>query len=275
MLSRIIVSSAKALADFASVFSSETADQVRVARSLYALALSGVNLNNDIIRIPSDILLRGQHADGGWVDTEETAWCTALLRYHYGPEDPAVRSALSWLNSVRRATGGWSRHSRDEARIPTTGVIAGLLPDIIENNDIAWLTGEWQRDFEGPVRLSYKAGFFLLAVPEGYADALVKQTIEHLSKDQNEDGGIGPWRNHPIGSDPWSTGVVLWGLSRWIDMVDKVVINKAISWLERTQLPSGYWPYHYLDDGTSLALIGAVAAMKALASVENICVRSL
>lgn len=268
MLSKIIVSSAKALSEFVSYFSRKTADQVRMARSLYALAFSGTDVNSDHCRMPLNNVRRGQRADGGWVDTEETAWCTALMRYHYGPEDPAVRSALSWLNSIRRATGGWARHCRDEARIPTTGLIAGLLPDIIEDGDIDWLTGEWQRDFEGPVRLSYKAGFFLLAMPEGRANDLVTQTLAHLSEDQNEDGGFGPWRDHPIGSDPWSTGVVLWGLSRWINMVDKAVIHKAIAWLERTQLPSGYWPYHYLDDGTSLALIGAVAAMKALAYIE-------
>ena len=40
--------------------------------------------------------------------------------------------------------------------------------------------------------------------------------------------------------------------------------DKALDWLERTQLPSGYWPYHYLDEGTSYALIGAVSALKAL-----------
>jgi len=99
----------------------------------------------------------------------------------------------------------------------------------------------------------------------------VFRTIEHLAKDQNEDGGFGPWKEHPIGSDPWSTGVVLWGLSRWIENVDPVVIEKALDWLRKTQLPSGYWPYHYLDDGTSLALIGAVSAMKALATKESSC----
>jgi len=268
MPSKIIVSSTKALADFVLHFSSKTTDQVRVARSLYALSLSGVDVNCNRFRIPLNNVLKGQRADGGWCDTEETAWCAALMRYKYEPEYPIVRSATDWLKSVRRATGGWSRHCRDGARIPTTGLISALLPDIIEPSDIVWLTGEWRRDFEGPVRLSYKAGFVLLAMPEGNADALVEKTVEHLFKDQNEDGGFGPWRNHPIGSDPWSTGVVLWGLSRWISMVDKAVVHKAVSWLERTQLPSGYWPYHYLDDGTSLALIGIVSAMKALASIE-------
>ena len=138
----------------------------------------------------------------------------------------------------------------------------------IKVEDIDWLLDEWRKDFAGPVRLSYKAGFFLLAMAQKQKNDLIVQTISHLAQDQNDDGGFGPWRDHPIGSDPWSTGVVLWGLSKWIDLVDAMVIEKALAWLRKTQLPSGYWPYHYLDDGTSLALIGAVSAMKALATKE-------
>ena len=101
-----------------------------------------------------------------------------------------------------------------------------------------------------------------------HEDELVAQTIAHLAQDQNSDGGFAPWKGHPIGSDPWSTGVVLWGLSRWVDQVDHAVLEKALNWLQETQLPSGYWPYHYLDDGTSLALIGSVAALKSLKARE-------
>ena len=105
-------------------------------------------------------------------------------------------------------------------------------------------------------------------MPQDQEDELVARTITHLAEDQNDDGGFAPWKDHPIGSEAWSTGVVLWGLSRWGELVDRTVLEKALEWLQRTQLPSGYWPYHYLDEGTSLALIGAVSAMKALASTE-------
>jgi hypothetical protein len=58
--------------------------------------------------------------------------------------------------------------------------------------------------------------------------------------------------------------VVLWGLSQWIQIVNSEILIKALDWLERTQLPSGHWPYHYLDDGTAIALIGTVSALKNL-----------
>jgi len=209
--------------------------------------------------------------DGGWSDPEETAWAAGVIRALKGDKDAGLAAAKSWLKSERKAGGGWGRHPRDMARIPITGLISALVPEVIEQRDMDWMRSEWQRDFEGPVRLSYKGGFFLLGTPRNQENALVFRTIEHLAKDQNEDGGFGPWKGHPIGSDPWSTGVVLWGLSRWIKHVDPVVIEKALEWLRKTQLPSGYWPYHYLDDGTSLALIGAVSAMKALATKESSC----
>jgi hypothetical protein len=243
-------------------------EPIRLARAASSLIFCGSSPSLPLFAQTIARLKSCRHNDGAWSDPEETAWAVRMMSSAIGLSGPLIDSAVQWLHAVRKISGGWGRHTRDQARIPTTGLISALVPNVIKPDDISWLANEWQHDFEGPVQLSYKAGFFLLAVPEGYADALTEQTIEHLSKDQNEDGGFGPWRNHPIGSDPWSTGVALWGLSRWITMVDKSVIHKALAWLERTQLPSGYWPYHYLDDGTSLALIGAVAAMKALASTE-------
>lgn len=242
-------------------------EPTRLAKASLSLIFSGFSPSKKI-REAIDRLIKIQRPDGGWADSAETAWAVGAIKSLKGSGESSLELAYHWLHRNRIYNGGWGRHNRDQARIPITALIATFVPEVVKLDDINWISNEWQRDFGGQVRLSYKAGFFLLALAEGYADALVEQTIEHLSKDQNDDGGFGPWRNHPIGSDPWSTGVVLWGLSRWIGMVDKAVIQKAMSWLERTQLPSGYWPYHYLDDGTSLALIGAVAAMKALASVD-------
>lgn len=243
-------------------------EPIRLARAASSLIFCGASPSLSLFAQVIARLKSCRQDDGAWSDPEENAWVVRVMSSVIGLKDPIIDSAVQWLQAARKKGGGWGRHTRDRARIPTTGLISTLVPSVIKPDDISWLANEWQHDFEGPVQLSYKAGFFLLAVPEGYADALTEQTIEHLVKDQNEDGGFGPWRNHPVGSDAWSTGVVLWGLSRWIGMVDKAVFQKAISWLERTQLPSGYWPYHYLDDGTSLALIGVVSAMKALASTE-------
>jgi hypothetical protein len=50
--------------------------------------------------------------------------------------------------------------------------------------------------------------------------------------------------------------VVLWGLSKVGELIPRHTVERALSWLESRQLPNGLWPYHYLDDGAAMALIG-------------------
>jgi squalene cyclase len=247
---------------------SRSLETIRIARAASALSLAGSLGSGSLSQQAIDFLLMKQRSDGGWSDPEETAWAVKTIIFAHGSSNPRVQTAIKWLQSACLPTGGWGRHPRDQARIPITALISSLVPAAFKSEDLNWLQNEWARDFSGPVMLSYKAGFFLLAMAQRQENDLVVRTISHLAQDQNDDGGFGPWKGHPIGSDPWSTGVVLWGLSKWIDHIDAIVIEKALAWLRNTQLPSGYWPYHYLDDGTSLALIGAVAAMKALAANE-------
>ena len=253
------------LSAFVQDASSRYLETIRIARATYALLLAGVSISGNLFQRMIVVFKERQHSDGGWSDPEETAWVVGCIKALKGIEYPAVQSAIEWLNDERKAEGGWGSHSRDQARIRNTALISVFAPEVIQPKDTNWLLNEWRKDFNGPVRLSYKAGFFLLAMGPGLDDDLIDKTIRHLAEDQNEDGGFAPWKGHPIGSDPWSTGVVLWGLSRWGELADRTVLERALEWLHRTQLPSGYWPYHYLDDGASIALIGAVSAMKALA----------
>ena len=242
---------------------------LRVVRSGSTLVSSGLNSNSKIIEHAANYARSGQKQDGGWADPEETAWASSLISQLSGKNDLSILNAIQWLRSNRLNGGGWGKHSRDRARIPTTALVLTLLPEAGCYEDYEWIAQEWAKDLAGPVQLSYKAGFYLLAAskPVIQGDSgLTDRTICHLAQDQNSDGGFGPWHDHPVGSDPWSTGVVLWGLSKWINRVDPAVIERALHWLEVTQLPSGYWPYHYLDEGTSYALIGAVSAMRAMAS---------
>ena len=213
-----------------------------------------------------DYLVHSQQKDGGWSDPEETAWCASFLFRKRNEKSSCVLSAIDWLKSSRIVYGGWGKHSRDQARIPTTALVAALLPSVILDADYKVIAQNWFKDLSDQVQLSYKAGFYLLteSAHKEADTSLVEKTIAYLEQNQNRDGGFGPWQNHPIGSDPWSTGVVLWGFAKWIHIVDKYVITKALDWLKKAQLPSGYWPYHYLDDGTSFALIGAVSAFQVL-----------
>lgn len=268
MPDRIIVATVGQLITFLDDAISRSLETVRLARDATALLLSGNNESGDLFRRAVELLIQSQRPDGGWSDPEETAWAISCISLVRGQKYPVVQAATEWLNNVRLPTGGWGRHPRDQARIPITALISSLVPEAFKREDIDWMQNEWARDFRGTVRLSYKAGFYLLAMPQGQKDELVEQTIAHLEQDQNSDGGFAPWKDHPMGSEAWSTGVVLWGLSRWIDQVNHAVLERALNWLQQTQLPSGYWPYHYLDDGASLALIGSVAAMKALAATE-------
>lgn len=238
-----------------------------MARALFAMLGSGADAGNGLIKKTIEYVSSLQRSDGGWSDAEETAWSIGAFRLLNGAA-PQICTALDWLSRARNPSGGWGRHSRDQSRIPITSLIHALVPEVIRSEDLDWLIEQWSTDFAGPVRLTYKGGFFLLAAKEGMADELVTRTLGYLAEAQNDDGGFAPWKNHPMGSDPWSTGVVLWGLSNWTRVADKALIQKGLSWLEQNQLPSGYWPYHYLDDGSSLALIGAVAAIKALATTE-------
>ena len=244
-------------------------ESARIFRAFSSLYQIDLTLSNYSQLFSNFQYLRGQLPDGGWSDVEETAWATSVLYQILGKDNEAIRKAKSWLNSVRHPGGGWGRHLRDQVRIPTTALVITLVPSVGTDSDRAWVKQAWERDMASPVQLSYKGGFYLLTVNSelgGTTDPLFDLTLAYLAEDQNDDGGFGPWRNHPIGSDPWSTGVVLWGLSKWIDRVDPAVIERTLHWLEITQLPSGYWPYHYLDEGTSYALIGAVSAMRAMAS---------
>jgi len=265
----IITSTSHALERFYQVAIANKLEIKRASQAIYSI----LSIDNDQFMIPSMLnlrhLLEGQHLDGGWADPEETAWTLSVLEQLSEKESKPTRKGKKWLNDVRHPGGGWGRHPRDRARIITTGIVITLVPSVATNADREWVRQEWGKDMVSPVRLSYKGAFYLLTVYNNnseHIDPLVQETIAYLIEDQNDDGGFGPWRNHPIGSDPWSTGVVLWGLSKWINHVSPEVVEKALAWLEKTQLPSGYWPYHYLDEGTSYALIGAVEASRALAS---------
>ena len=265
-LNMIVPQAISALLKFLNKSPERTIEPVRVARAGWAIIFAGCETSTPIFKDITKYLIQAQRDDGGWSDSEETAWCASFIARMHEEDDSNVTSAVEWLISTRHKGGGWGRHYRDQARIPVTAIVSALLPTTIEKADFVFLSETWRKDLADTVQLSYKAGFHLLAEADNkHADVvLLEKTVAYLAQEQNEDGGFGPWRNHPMGSDPWSTGVVLWGLSQWIQMVNPEILIKALDWLEKTQLPSGHWPYHYLDDGTSIALIGTVSALKNL-----------
>jgi squalene cyclase len=235
-------------------------DTVRLARASYALLASGCSVKGTF---PDDTLASNlvttQQGDGGWVDVEETIWCLGYLAAFGERYRKPLVNGKKWLASVQLPCGAWGKSGRDQPRIPVTALASILVPESVETAALKWLAQQWEAELSSSIQLTYKGAFFLLAHAYNHAffdGNLVRRTTDYLKKEQEEDGGFSPWKGHPVGSDPWSTGIVLWGLSRLGKLAPRQTIERALSWLKSKQLPNGLWPYHYLDDGTAMALIG-------------------
>lgn len=243
-------------------------ESIRIARVGTCLLLTGGHRNNPVIAKSANSILGVQQNDGGWIDIEETMWCLAFLGRLGWATEKYFESGLTWLNSQRHHGGGWGRINRDKPRIPITGLLLHLLPELSDSKDVSWLKDEWGKDLKSDTRLTYKGGFFLLGLSASDVSAndcpLIEETFTYLYEEQNEDGGFGPWKNHPIGSDPWSTGIVLLGLLSYPEFLKRAVIEKTVNWLAETQLPNGLWPCHYIEEGSAYAYWGLVEALKYL-----------
>jgi len=248
------------LAHLASTGNATKLDPVRVAEWLCSSLIAGCSQASPLLcHVGENHPIRSQRPDGGWSDVEETLWCLGYLKLRPDVHRHSVDAGLDWLKSQRSPEGGWGRTHRDRPRIPITGLACALCPEVVGEKDLEWLQCAWEADLNGPVQLTYKAGFFLLGCAHPLSrvnPALVTQTVEYVFREQSDDGGFGPWKDHPCGSDPWSTGVVLWGFSCVPDQAPLEVVRRAVAWLESAQLPNGLWPYHPIDEGSSLALIG-------------------
>ena len=268
MITNILEKAARGLAHFLYQGIQQRLEPVRLARAGYALLASGCSARG---AFPGDslstYLVGSQQKDGGWADVEETLWCLGYLSaFGEGYEDQSD-SGKKWLASVRLPCGAWGKSERDRPRIPVTALASVLVPEVVDSSALKWLANQWEADLASPTQLTYKGAFYLLTQAHSKAsqdDELVIRTITRLSEEQEDNGGFGPWKGHPAGSDPWSTGTVLWGLSRVSEIIPRHAVERALSWLKTKQLPNGLWPYHYLDDGTAMALIGISSVLPVL-----------
>ena len=248
------------LAHFMHVGLQQRLEPVRLARAGYALFIAGCSPKATFPgENVSAYLIETQQRDGGWSDVEETLWCLGYLDSFEGKFGEVIANGHKWLVSVQLPCGAWGKSSRDQPRIPVTALAAALVPEVVDSSALKWLANQWEADLASPTQLTYKGAFYLLTQTHSKVsrdDELVIRTISYLAGEQAEDGGFGPWKGHPVGSDPWSTGVVLCGLSRVGKLAPRQIIERALSWLKSKQLSNGLWPYHYLDDGAAMALIG-------------------
>lgn len=243
-------------------------ETVRIARISCALRTSGCSLRSPLFsESATRCLLNTQQEDGGWTDVEETAWCLGYLKAFGERYQQEIARGVKWLTSMRLPCGAWGKSERDQPRIPVTALVISLVPEVDSPSELRWLTEQWMADLDSSTQLTYKGAFFLLSqacsqLPTN--NDLIQRTVSYLIEQQEENGGFGPWKGHPVGSDPWSTGAALWGLSATGEQAPRSTVEKAISWLESRQLPNGLWPYHYIDDGTAMALIGISSALPLL-----------
>lgn len=215
-----------------------------------------------------EILGAEQRPDGGWGDAEETAWCLRVLRRSLSEAREGVDAGKMWLSKNRSEGGGWGLTRRDRPRVPTTSLVLQASPEIGMDDDYRWLQAAWRSDMSMSVQLTYKGGFVLRAMSVSGSpapdDSLISETVGLLLEQQSDDGGFAPWKGHPIGSDPWSTGICLVGICSFPELASRDSVERAVRWLCRTQLPSGFWPYHFIDEGSAYAYWGLTEAIRFL-----------
>jgi len=245
------------LSQIVSDFLHKGIELTRVCRVAVFLKESGMNPNTVLFHKLAQKCIDVQRDDGSWTDVVETMWCTSFLDFFENFSD-SVEKALKWLKTQRHNEGGWGKSIRDDARIPVTGLLLYLLPQLPSDQDIKWLENKWYQERETEPCLTYKAAFTMMAFRQsGYHPEnqdLIAKSIHWLCSQQNDDGGWGPWKGHSVGSDPWCTAIDIVGLLQYPDTVPQKVLCNGLGWLEEKQLPNGLWPYHYIDDGSSWAL---------------------
>lgn len=226
----------------------------RIAKVVSALLMAGLSP----AAVPEPIIKRvckAQREDGGWAGVQDTVWCAKMISFIRGNDD-IVNDALKWVKDQHVEIHGWGRSKRDIGRIPVTGCLIYLFPKLGTKESCHWLEDKWMKEWGS---LTYKAAYTLLAFkechyyPEG---SRLIDTVLWLVSQQEIDGGFGPWRGHPVGSNVLCTSLSVLSLLHYTDYLpDLNSINKAVTYLLQTQLPNGLWPYHQLDDGAVWGLL--------------------
>ncbi len=256
-MAEALLAASKALILFLEQGLDKKLDCERLARvGAVLLVRQGTPRDPLFIRL-ADYLVDSQLKDGGWVDVEETAWVLAYLEKMPATYRASLDKGLSWLALQKLAGGGWGRNGRDRSRVPYTSWVAILTPEAVCEQSLHWLVKECGREISQAPVLTYKLALPLSAFCKHRyffeGRELAGELLSRLIADQNEDGGFGPWRGHPCGSDPWCTAVASLGLLCMPDFVPREVLERALQWLQANQLPNGLWPYHYIEEGTALA----------------------
>lgn len=239
----------------------------RIVRVAVLLMKSGVDKNNSVFQEIAKRCLAEQKDDGGWIGVEDSIWSAAFLK-DFEECSQAYNKGLDWLKNQALDTGGWGKTKRDIGRIPITGILLYLLPNLSNEDSLKWLESEWKREFGLNPKLTYKSAFGLMAFKKNdyqFIDSqLFNNTLDWLMSQQNQDYGWGYCKGQPVGSTPFCTGVAITGLLQYPDKINPDVIANGLKWIEKKQLPDGLWPDHYIEEGSAWAFYSLVEGYKYL-----------
>ena len=239
----------------------------RITKTCTLLLMSGLS-PNDIPKKIVDKCLESQHDDGGFIGNTDTLWNIKFLEFY--PQYKNEREkAISWFLANNGDEEGFGRSKRDMHRIPVTGLALYLLPEIATERNLEWLENTWSSELNS---LTYKAAYTILAFNKNKYktktnEALLYETAKWLSDQQEASGGFAPWRNHPVGENVYCTSVALLALISMNDTSYRETIEKAYVYLCKTQLNSGVWAYHEIEDGASWGLYALSQAERYLEDI--------
>lgn len=237
-------------------------DTFRLSQTALLLIRSGGSPVSPLIHEVCQAIETMQKEDGGYTDVRETIFAISLLD-EIGGYSKEVAEGKKWLSNERLPGGGWGYSRRDRMRIPVTGLAHEFLPSLTTEESCKWMISEWQRDRKNNSLLSYKTAFVLMSLSRKDNIELADELEKTLLLEQEENGGFGPWRQHPAGPDAWCTGIALLALSRRSTEKAHSAGLRSLKYLKECQCPQGFWPYHYLDTGASWALYGISSFIRA------------
>ncbi len=247
-------------------------DVNRITKTAYILVSIGISTNS----IPQEVTTRcldEQHEDGGWVSVVDTMWNVSFLKIlgqdKYGSH---VAKGIEFLRKQANGDDLWGRSARDRSRIPVTGMMMFLLPELATKERLSNLEALWISEQNS---LTYKAAYTLMCFRRcRYTPQqrdLIEQTVAWLSANQRPDGSYAPWKDHPVPSDIFCTSVSSFGLLQYPHLVSFSCFRSALEWIRQTQLPQGIWPFHEIEDGASWGIwaLSELAKFVAQTGVRN------
>lgn len=238
----------------------------RISRTACLSIMGGVSPNSVPLAI-TDKIIAEQNTDGGWVGPDDTMWNVLFLKLVGLGDSQMYHRGLQFLQKNMQQNLGWGRSMRDIPRIPVTGRVLYFLPELNDHDALNRLLNLWDKEKNS---LTYKAASVLMACKSGSlpsSNTIVEDALGWLEKQQNDDGGFGPWRNHPAGSDVYCTALALLGIAQYYPY--NPVIDKAVSWMADTQLEIGLWGYHQIEDGAAWGWYALNAIQNARTKVKQ------